>query len=123
MGILEIVIVFINDKHLEKCRDAENKNGHKEEKVAGGDVKMIHGLLKIKQTADNHSNTGYENEIEHHAAYNLIFNDKLAILASFRKKLGIFAVFVENVNVNRNLKHCVTHGVGQKTIQGLGFAA
>jgi hypothetical protein len=37
--------------------------------------------------------------------------------------LGIFAVFVENGNVNRKLKHCVTHGVGQKTIQGLGFAA
>ena len=84
---------------------------------------MIHGLLKIKQTADNHSNTGYENEIEHHAAYNAIFNDKFVTLASAIKQLGIFAEFVEKRNVNRNLKHCVTHGVGQKTIQGLGFAA
>ena len=82
IGILEIAIVFINDKLLEKCRDAENYNGHKEEKVAGGDVKTIHGLLKIKQTADNHSNTGYENEIEHHAAYNAIFNDKFVTLAT-----------------------------------------
>ena len=119
---------MINDKYLEKCRDAEHNDGHKEEKIAGGDVKTIHGLLEIKQTPDKHSNTGYENEIEHHAAYNAIFNDKFVILAviavtSFRKQLGIFAEFVEKGNVNRNLKHCVTHGVGQKTIQGLGFAA
>ncbi len=78
VGVLEITVVLINDKWLEYCRHAENKNRYKEEKAAGGDVKTIQRLLKIKKASDNHSNAGNENEIEHHAANDSILHDGLS---------------------------------------------
>ncbi len=126
--IPEVSIIRLYDECVKKAWHRDNKNGNKDEKHAGGNMYAVHGLLQIRVSSNDHSQTGNENKVEHYAAHQTVFDNDLAvsievIVGIVFKQAWVVAVFVEEGYINGNFYHCVANGISNEAVERFCFAA